>query len=184
MRVSHLHFALFDSAPTPDDTLPPAVSSSLLEAGEAWTVARRVAVGINPAWLVASSDDRLCLVQLIYPVVSVVNRRSVPPITSTTCASENEAAGGNLLVTDSLIAEVGARERNLIVGIVPDGVSVVKVRETDGQVFTVRVSRNAYEALIGHPQSVGFVYKTARHVVPVKSFSSKGHYQAPAKEAF
>lgn len=187
VRVSHPYFAFFDSTATQDDVLPPSLSPLLLEAGEHVSpqpTARRVVAGINPAWLVVSLNGHLCLMQLIYPIVPVVSGQSAPPIASKSCASENEAVEGNLVTTDSLVAEAGARERNIVVGIVPDGVATVKIRETDGRAFIIRVARNAYEALISHPQSVEFLYAGAWHVVPVKSFSSKSHYQAPGRESF
>lgn len=178
--------ALFDSAATADDSLPFTASSTLSEAGRRAIQhpgARRVAVGIDPTWLVPLIDGRLCLVQLVYPIV-VTDTRTAAPITSITCASESETVAGNLIVADSLMAEVRTHERSLIIGIVPNGVPRVEVRETDGRVSIIRVTRNAYEALVGRPKSVEFVYGITHHIVRVQSFSGKGHYQAPTKEPF
>jgi hypothetical protein len=178
-------FSVFDIPSTQDDILPKNVVSSLQEEGLNGKVStRRVVASSDPGWLVLASDGSLCLVRLIYPLIPAIEGPSLP-ITSKTCASEEQARSGQLVETESLTTEVGEPSRNVVVGIVPDGVATVKVSEANGQVVVVHVTRNAYEAVTANPRSVEFVSGGHWYVVQVRSFNgNKARYQPPPKESF
>lgn len=175
---TYTNFAVLAATPNSDDTPPATVVASLREAGDQFMRARRVLVGSDPGWLVLTSSGELCLVRLVYPLVLAVSGQLPPPITSKVCASEQETESGYLVETDSLIAHVNDPERNIVVGIVPDGVATVKIIEADGRTRVSPVTHNAYEALAAYPSSVEFVSRGHRHTVVVKSFGS-GHYESP-----
>jgi hypothetical protein len=80
---------------------------------------------------------------------------------------------------ESLIANVGEPARAIVVGVVPDGIATVKIRESDGRMIVVDVTRNGYEALIAHPRSVEFVRRDHRYVVQLSSFDG-GRYEPPS----
>lgn len=176
------HFAVLDLPPTSDDTLPPEMVAAFRAEDDpginAGTRTRRVLAGSNPGWLVLTPTKKLCLARRTYPLRPVVNGLPLPPISSKTCTSEEAAVSGRLVETESLVTQVGERARNIVVGVVPDGVAMVTIREGDGAIVIGHVTRNAYEALTTHPRSVEFASRGRRYVVQVRSFSG-GHYMPP-----
>ncbi len=169
---------------TSDDMLPPEVVTAVREEDgniNSGTTTRRVLAGSNPGWLVLTPTGELCLARRTYPLRPIVNGLSVPPISSTTCASEQAAESGRLVETESLVAYVGESARNIVVGVVPDGVATVKIREVGGATVVGHVTRNAYEVLATNPRSVEIASAGRRYVVQVRSFSG-GHYEPPKAE--
>jgi hypothetical protein len=178
---SDTHFAVLGVASGPDDVLPTELAASLRKDGTPpFMRVRRVVAGSNPGWLALTATDELCLIHLTYPLLSVVNGQSLTPLPSRICTSEDEAGSGHLVDTESLIAQVGGMTRNIVIGVVPNGVATVKIKEENGRVIAASVTRNGYEAMTAHPRSVGFVSRGHKYVVQVRGFNSnKARYQAP-----
>jgi hypothetical protein len=179
----HTHFAVFDAAWSRNDVLPPVVVASLREDGEQFTAkmfVRQVVAGSDPGWLVLTPNHELCLVRLIYPLVLGL---SLPPLTSKICDSEEWAESGHLVETQSRVVQVGEPARNIVVGVVPDGVAAVRIQERDGHMIITSVTRNAYETLTMYPRSVEFVSKGRRFVLQLSSFDG-GHYVPSTDNAF
>jgi hypothetical protein len=180
-------FAVFDSVPVADDTVPREVATALSQSAHPEfsnadiRAARRVLAN-SPGWLIPATNGALCLVRLVYPLVASVDGTASAPIPSQTCAPESAAQAGRLVETQSL-ATSGTQARDAkVVGVVPNGVTTVDILLRHRSSMTVAVIRNAYEAVVAAPFAVRFV--TSRHgdqrvTIPLTTFSTRSRSPQP-----
>jgi hypothetical protein len=146
---------------SPDDLLPPEVLMFLSESVRPeytpadLRAARRVLAN-EPGWLLPAADGEICLVRVVYPLLSGSGSASLPPTDSQVCESESGVLGGRLVETQSLSA-TSAQGMTRVVGVVPDGVAKVLVVLAGGATAVVPVQRNAYEVIVRGPVAVRFV---------------------------
>lgn len=172
-------FAVLESQRSNRDMVPPWVVRRLLKANEPMLSAadiqgaRRV-LPHQEGWLIPGPEDGLCLVRVIYPLVSEVNGEQFPPSVSLSCSSQAKAEAGQLFETQSLSTTFAKRSPTRVDGIVPNGVRSVTVRFAGSASKKVAVERNAYETIVINPRLVSFVAKRTgrrrrRHVIPLPS---------------
>lgn len=174
-------FAVFDGVPTSSDSLPAEVATALsrsvqLAFGKAEIrEARRVLVNA-PGWLVPAANGKICLVELIDPLVAKEDGQVLPPATTMSCAPEASAEAGRLVGTRSLSASLTKATDSNVTGVAPNGVATVKIIVSHGRSLTVDVVRNAYEAVVADPVAVRFTTtshgKRITHTVRLATFSS------------
>jgi hypothetical protein len=171
-------FAVLRVPRSHDDEVPPWVEHLVLEGHEPVLSAADIqgARGVLPrqqGWLIQAPEGGLCLVRMIYPLVSEVDGESLPPSVSRSCSSAAAAEAGQLFQTQSLSTTFVKRMPTRVIGIVPDGVDHVAVRFAGNASKRVAVVRNAYETIVINPHSVSFVAKRAgrrrRYVVHLPS---------------
>ena len=94
--------------------------------------------GTYPTWVVPGSTE-VCL------VVGTIGPRSVP---SAVCAPITRAESGLALMTETDSGQP------LVLGLAPDGNTMVKVTNVDGTTGSVPVSNNVYQITSGKPETV------------------------------
>jgi hypothetical protein len=145
---------------TAEEVLPAAVTEFLSNASEPGFApadrrkARRVLAN-QPGWLIPASDGELCLVRVTYPI-SDAGGRDLSPAVSDQCEPTEAVQAGKLVEVQTLGASAAAAPMRLVVGIAPEGVSVVKIEAKNGSVASVPVNQNAYEATVRMPTRVLF----------------------------
>jgi hypothetical protein len=134
--------------------------------------ARRV-LPDQQGWLVSAPEDRLCLVRIVYPLVSEMDGKYLYPSVSRSCVSEAAAEAGRLVEVQSLSTTFVKHPPTRVDGIVPDGVRYVTIRFAGTASKVVEVVRNAYEAIVTNPRSVSFAAERGgrqhRYTVPLLS---------------
>jgi hypothetical protein len=180
-RHLYTHFAVFNVPSGPDDALPLSLVAVLRGNGQfsAQMSVRRIAAGSNPSWLVMLPSDELCLMQLTYPLLPSVNGLPLSPLPSQACTSEELAETGRLANVQSLASEAGQFGRNVVTGVVPNGVTTVMIKEGDGHMIVAPVTRNGYEVLSVDPHSLEFVSGGHRYDQRLGSFGRRAHYEPP-----
>jgi hypothetical protein len=160
--VRHPGFSLLDQRGGPNDAVPSQVTAALeADVSPEFTardirIARRV-LPSESAWLVPAEGGDLCLVRLVYPLVSSIGGTPLGPAVAVGCNSEAAALAGRLVATQSLSATSAARTVPVrVIGIVPDGVENVSIRSGRGHASRVAVVQNAYEAVLRDPTEVLF----------------------------
>jgi hypothetical protein len=153
---------------SPDDLLPPEVVMFLSgsvrpEYTPADLRAARRVLANEPGWLLPAADGEICLVRVVYPLLSGSGRASLPPTDSQVCEPGAGVLDGHLVETQSLSA-TPAQGVTRVVGIVPDGVAKVLVVLAGGATAMVPVQRNAYEVIVREPVAVRFVRRHGSRV--------------------
>lgn len=160
-------FAVFNQASTAGDVIPREVATTLAQSTQPEfsyndiQAARRV-LPDEPGWLVPAVNGELCLVRLVYPLTSSVHGAPLSPRPSRTCASESTTLAGGLVVTASLATSGKATQ---VFGIVPDGVTSVKIVVREGHAVRIGVLRNAYSAIVLQPVKVEFLTIRNHHTM-------------------
>jgi hypothetical protein len=153
---------VFEEAPTASDALTGKVDAMLLQsANYEFTKldlreARRV-LADAPGWLVPAANGKICLVELIYPLIVAIHGEILPPTLSTTCEPEGSVQTGHLYSTRSLSPSAGEAGETNVTGVVPDGVAMVTIVSPGRPSTKVEVLRNAYEVVVADPVAVRFV---------------------------
>jgi hypothetical protein len=181
-------FAVLNTSAKPDDVVPKEVSTALAESVQPEftsadiRAARRV-LADEPVWLVPAVEGRLCMVRLVFPLVTGAQGRDLGPIPAQVCASEAEARAGELVSTHSLATSATRRASTSIVGIVPDGVRQVSLISRLGTSTTLPVIRNSYATVALEPASVTFVVdrggRRVTRMVPLATFRSQSSFPGP-----
>jgi hypothetical protein len=162
--------AVLDEAWTSSDRLPAEIVTALTQSvrpefNRADIHSARRVLPLNPGWLMPAVNGQICLVRLVYPLISTQHGIELGPTPSYTCASEAATQEGHLVETQSL-ATSGTDTRNArVVGVVPNGVSAVTLVSSEGRRTVVPVFRNAFEAIIWKPTFVRFVVRDGNHKV-------------------
>jgi hypothetical protein len=155
-------FSVLRAARTSSDAVPLSFARDLLRSSEPNLYepdiegARKV-LSHQLAWLVPGPGGALCLVRVVYPLVSEGQGERLPASLGRVCSSEGAAREGRLMETQSLSTTFAKRLPTLVDGIVPDGVHRVVVHSIGGVRRAVPVVRNAYEAIAESPRSISFV---------------------------
>jgi hypothetical protein len=165
-------FAVMSTRRTGDDQLPADVVSSLSESTQpafapaGMRAARRVEAD-QPVWLVEAADSELCIVRRLYPLMRT---SSLAPVVAHSCASPAEASAGRLVVVQSLLTHGTHTTYARVAGLAPDGVASVRIARRRRPPAVIPVARNAYEAVVRDPVSVGFetARKAATQLRPVQ----------------
>jgi hypothetical protein len=174
-RQPAMAFAVARSKQTPDDTLPKQVVEMLANStrpefdSAAQPAARRV-LPLSAAWLVPASDDEVCLVRSVEPLVPTLRGVALQPIVSVECKPEQEAQEGHLVETQSLSVDGSTSQSDRVVGIVPDGTRRLEVTYGARGRLAIIPQRNAYEAVVPRPRAVRFVTghePVEEHVIPL-----------------
>jgi hypothetical protein len=174
-------FEVFDDASTADDLLPREAAAALSQSPEPEFTevdirdARRV-LAEDPVWLVPTTNDELCLVRVVYPLVATAHGKALSPATTHTCTTEAAAQAGRLVETESLAASPSGSRSTRVVGVAPNGVLTVAITSTVHTHTTVAVDRNAYETVLDDPDVVTFVthrdHRPVTQAVPLAFFNS------------
>jgi len=149
-------FAVLRSRRTSDDGLPASALHALASsrrpyfAASSYRGARRV-LASPPAWLLSANGGDLCLVHIIYPLLSSFHGELLAPTPTFTCGSPAQARQGRLLDVQSLSTTATARAPALVLGVLPDGIGSVTIGSRDGPDVTAPVLRNAFAAKIRAP---------------------------------
>jgi hypothetical protein len=145
---------------TAEEALPTAVTEFLSNATEPEFApaerrkARRVLAN-HPGWLIPASDGELCLVRVSYPIDGA-GRGDLSPAAGDQCEPEEAVQAGELVEVQTLGTSAVAAPMRLVVGIAPEGVSVVEIEAQNGSVAAVPVNQDAYEATVRMPTRVLF----------------------------
>jgi hypothetical protein len=91
-------------------------------------------------------------VRLIYPLKVGA---ALPPAVTHTCATQAAIEAGMLVEVQSLSTST-IQSNARVIGVVPDGVSAVAIKSTDGHTTVVPVIRNAFEAIVTDPAEASF----------------------------
>jgi hypothetical protein len=176
-RVPLPRFAVFASR-TEDDELPGEVTVTLAHSHNPKFSnadiddARRLRA-LQPVWLVPASEDKVCIVRILYPLPGATQGTGTARAIGHTCNSEGEAETGELVETHTLGPSPSGWSRMSVIGIAPDGVADVTITARNALATTAPVQRNAYEAVVAGPVSVTFRthhdHRAERHVIPLGS---------------
>jgi hypothetical protein len=132
--------------------------------------ARRVRA-LQPVWLVPASEDKVCIVRIVYPFPGATQGTGTARAIGHTCNSEEEAETGGLVETHTLGPSPSGWSRMSVIGIAPDGIANVTISARHGVTTVAPVQRNAYEAVVAGPVSVTFRthhdHRLVRHVIPL-----------------
>jgi hypothetical protein len=181
-------FAVLRTPRTSGDVVPLFVARFLLEGNEPKLAetdlqdARRV-LPDQQGWLVPAPEDKLCLVRVVYPLISKSHGEDLPPSVNRTCSTQGAVEAGRLMETQSLSTTLAKRLPTRVDGVVPDGVHHVVVRSIGDTKKAVPVVRNAYEVIVVNPRTVSFVAEQAgrrrRYVVQTPSAAGGRPYPLP-----
>jgi hypothetical protein len=190
-RPRHIEFAALAGPYAPQDAPPSVVVNALRDSSQPEFTAAdvRAARRVTPndtVWLVPSEGGNLCLVALVAPLVPLVNGTTLPPTPSWDCTPISSARAGRLVVTQSLATTPVVSPLTKVLGVVPDGVSLVEVISTRGRVRRVGVLRNTYEVAMRDPAIARFVTRDSRRVtthtislVTFRGSPANGHSAIP-----
>jgi hypothetical protein len=110
---------------------------------------------LGGVWLVPNGESDLCLVRLIAPLIPVLDGEHLPDGVIRSCATARAASQGRLVEVQALVTSRHVSGRNLVVGIVPDGVRSVTISLLHGSRH-LSVARNSFGALVGIPTALTF----------------------------
>lgn len=114
-------------------------------------LARRAPLGSFAAWLIPARERRTCLIVNTAAGSARATERLLPSYT-TSCSDDRDLVAGRLLMTmapsGSSGAARGAESRQVIAGVVPDGVRAVRLELSDGRQRDVVPRGNVYAATL------------------------------------
>jgi hypothetical protein len=132
----------------------------------------------EPRWILPASNGELCLTELAYPLVAQVSGKILPPVPTLNCVSVAAAEAGELIYTRALVTSTTTRPTlTQVVGVVPNGITTVRIVLQPGREMSVPVIQNAYEALATDPRDVQFTIgegdRQRVRIVPVRTFEAQ-----------
>ncbi|MGE5700789.1 MAG: hypothetical protein ACM3VU_00070 [Arthrospira platensis] len=131
----------------------------------------------EPGWLLPAANGELCLVRVVYPLVSESKGVVLPPARSLTCASEAKIQAGRLVDVQALLTSGTKAKESKVVGVAPNRVSTVTVISRDGRQLPVVVRQGAYEAVVANPVGLSFTTRDSgrleKHVIALSTFSGQ-----------
>jgi len=154
-------FGMLRRAITPADAVSAAEATSLSHSGFVGAfganlaLARETTTSAGSAWLVPG-DQSLCLIAR-----SVTTGTAV--LGGATCTSDAGAAAGALEQVSGSAKDPGVQ---LVSGVVPDGVSSVRVTAPDGVVESAAVGDNVYSVIVPAGAAVSFTDATGTVAIP------------------
>lgn len=123
-------------------------SDAAVEHGINARLARRAPLGTFAAWLIPARGRRTCLMVNTEAGSARATKRLAPSYT-TSCSDDRDLVAGRLLMTMTPSWSGGPRDeasRQVIAGVVPDGVRTVRLRLSDGRRRDVAPRGNVYAA--------------------------------------
>ena len=188
-----LSLVVWASVPTPDSAIPAEIATLLTRSQRPKfksvdiRAARRVLAN-DPGWLLRAANDELCLVRVIYPLITKTKGLVLPPTRSLGCASEAKTQAGRLVEVQALLTSGTKAKESKVVGVAPNRVAVVTLISRDERRLSVVVRQGAYEAVVANPIGLSFTTRHSgrleKHVVPLTTFSGQSATPQPASPAW
>lgn len=183
-------FSVLTQRANADDLVPKQVAEALKQSIQPGftkfdiLAARRVLP--DTVWLVPAANGELCVARLEYPLIAKLHGMQLTPAAAIACVVQPAALAGKLVVTRSLAtAARGAPAPTQVLGIVPDGISNIRVVFRHGRTVLVNVIRNGYEAIINGPERMNFQIRRAGKDVneTVRLLTPSFHNAAPSSQS-